>query len=70
MEKMYVYPEILDSKGGHGMTLEEVENPLSRAKIASHRCKLYRTLLEQRTASQQTRLLRGNHGRSANGAHA
>lgn len=59
MEKMFVYPETLESKAACEIILEEVEN--SRADIASYRCKLYRTVLEQRTASRQTRLARNRH---------
>ena len=70
MEKMFVYPESLDSKNVHRTTLEEVENRRSSADIASHRCKLYRTLLEQRMASEQTRPLRIDHERSTDGVHA
>jgi len=69
MEKMFVYPETLESKTASGIILDEVENPHSRADIASYRCKLYRTVLEQRTASRQ-RLLGANNEQSANTAHA
>ena len=69
MEKMFVYPETLDSNTACGIILEEIENPHSRADIASYRCKLYRTVLEQRTASRQR--LAGTHNeQSANTAHA
>ena len=70
MEKMFVYPETLESSVAWGIALEDVESPHSRADVASHRCKLYRTLLEQRTASQKA--LRGwmDDERATNGAHA
>lgn len=68
MEKMFVYPETLDSVATSEI-LENVQNN-SRADIASHRCKLYRTLLEQRNASRQGSLARINHERAAHGVHA
>jgi len=69
MEKMFIYPETLDSKVTSDMHLEDAERACSRADIASHRCKLYRTLLEQRTASHQASLGM-DHERTASGAHA
>jgi hypothetical protein len=68
MEKMFVYPETLDSKAAGELIFEEMGNPHSRADIASYRCKLYRTLLEQRTASRQR--LAGNHDEHSDAAHA
>jgi len=70
MEKMFVYPETLDSRVAWDLPIEEVEPTHSRADVASHRCKLYRTLLEQRTASQQARLAWMGHERAADGVHA
>jgi hypothetical protein len=52
MEKMFVYPETLDSRVAWDMHPEDVESSYSTADV-SHRCKLYRTILEQRTASRQ-----------------
>jgi len=69
MEKMFVYPETLDSKVAWDMHPEDAENAYSSADTASHRCKLYRTLLEQRTASHQTSLGM-DHERTASSAHA
>ena len=69
MEKMFVYPETLDSKAAWDMYLEDAESAYSRADIASHRCKLYRTLLEQRTASHQAVTGRIDNERT-DGAHA
>jgi hypothetical protein len=69
MEKMFVYPETLDSKAAWDMDLEDAESSYSRADIASHRCKLYRTLLEQRTASHQAVTGRIDNERT-DGAHA
>ena len=70
MEKMFVYPETLDSNAAWDMHLEEAESAYSRADIASHRCKLYRTLLEQRTASHQAVIGRIDDERTTDGAHA
>jgi hypothetical protein len=70
MEKMFVYPETLESRTGWEMLRDEVDNSRSRADVASHRCKLYRTLLEQRTASRKARLIFMDHERATNGAHA
>jgi hypothetical protein len=69
MEKMFVYPETLDSSVAGQMHLEDVENPHSRADVASHRCKIYRTLLEQRTASRKP-LLPGMGNDPRTSAHA
>ena len=55
MEKMFVYPEAVES-AVCGMTLESLENLLSTSDIVSYRCKLYRTRLDQQTASQFFRL--------------
>ena len=70
MEKMFVYPETLDSKVAWAMPSDDAEAVHSRADVASHRCKLYRTLLEQGTASRQARFARMDHERAANSAHA
>ena len=70
MEKMFVYPETLDSRVAWEMPVEGTETQHSTADVASHRCKLYRTLLEQRTASQQTWLAWMDHERATDGAHA
>jgi hypothetical protein len=70
MEKMFVYPETLDSRVASGVTAEESQNRRSTADLTSHRCKLYRTLLEQRTASQQAWLLWIHHEHSARSANA
>ena len=64
MEKMFVYPETLDSRAFVDTAIEDLEYRRSRADVASHRCKLYRTLLEQRTASQQARLAWRDHERA------
>jgi len=69
MEKMFVYPETLDSTTAGGMILEETEDHHSTAGSASYRCKLYRTVLEQRTASRQ-RLAGTRNEQSSNTAHA
>ena len=69
MEKMFIYPETLDSKITSDIYLEDGESAYSRADIASHRCKLYRTLLEQRTASHQAVMGRIDNERT-DGAHA
>jgi hypothetical protein len=58
MERMFVYPETLESQTTWTINLEDGENAYSSAGTASYRCKLYRTLLEQRTASRQFRLAR------------
>jgi hypothetical protein len=68
MEKMFVYPETLDSKAAWDMHLDE--NSYSRSDVASHRCKLYRTLLEQRTASRQAALAGMDDERTPHNAHA
>jgi hypothetical protein len=70
MEKMFVYPETLESRVAWEMLFEDADNSRSRADVASHRCKLYRTVLEQRTASRQARIASMDHEREANGAHA
>jgi hypothetical protein len=70
MEKMFVDPESLESRGIAGMSFEDAQSPRSRADIASHRCKLYRTVLEQRNASQQAWLLWNGHDSSTDGAYA
>jgi hypothetical protein len=70
MDKMFVYPETLDSKFTRDMHRDDAENSSSRSDIASHRCKLYRTLLEQRTASRQAALAGTDDERAAYGAHA
>jgi hypothetical protein len=70
MEKMFIYPETLDSKVAWGMPFDDMEPSHSRSDVASHRCKLYRTLLEQRTASQQARLDRMDHEPAAHGIQA
>ncbi|PYR65873.1 MAG: hypothetical protein DMG19_01680 [Acidobacteria bacterium] len=54
MEKMFVYPETFESTTS-GMTVESNENPRSTADILSYRSKLYRTLLDQQTASRKYR---------------
>ena len=69
MEKMFVYPETLDSRVAWQMHLEDAENTYSSGDIASHRCKLYRTLLEQRTASRQA-VMGGDDERTSYSAHA
>ena len=70
MEKMFIYPETLDSRVAWEMHLEDAENAYSSADIASHRCKLYRTLLEQRTASRQAVMGDMDDERTTYGAHA
>jgi hypothetical protein len=70
MEKMFVYPETLDSRIGWDAYIDEVESRHSRTDIASHRCKLYCTLLEQRTASEQAALAGMGHERTVDGVHA
>jgi hypothetical protein len=70
MEKMFVYPETLDTRVAWDMHLEDAESRYSRADIASHRCKLYRTLLEQRTASRQASLAGIDDESAPNAAHA
>ena len=70
MEKMFVYPETLDSRVAWETPSDAAEPAHSRADVASHRCKLYRTVLEQRTASQQARLARMDHERATHSAHA
>ena len=56
MEKMFVYPETLESVGS-GKAIENTENPISRAEVLSYRSKLYRTLLDQQTSSGLFRLM-------------
>jgi hypothetical protein len=70
MEKMFVYPETLESRVLVAVSGEELENRHSRADVASHRCKLYRTLLEQRTASQKAWRPRLEREQRATGAYA
>jgi hypothetical protein len=70
MEKMFVYPETLDSRVAWDMHHDDVENANSRSDIASHRSKLYCTLLEQRTASRQTSLAGMGHEPTAHDVHA
>ncbi len=70
MEKMFVYPETLDSRVAWDMHLDDVENKYSRSDIASHRCKLYRTLLEQRTASRKASLAGMDDERTGHGTYA
>ena len=69
MEKMFVYPETLESKALRGASTEETENRHSRAEVVSHHSKLYLTLLKQRTASQHAWRPCMDHER-ANGAYA
>lgn len=69
MEKMFVYPEALDSRVALEM-LSGDEPAHSRADVASHRCKLYRTLLEQRTASHQARVVEMDHERATDNVYA
>ena len=56
MEKMFVYPEILDRTISDARIMNEVELSRSRAGTVSYLCKVYRTRLEQGVASQ----VRGN----------
>jgi predicted kinase len=70
MEKMFVYPETLDSKVARDVHRDDVENAYSKSAVASHRCKLYRTLLEQRTASRKAALVGMDDERAAHGAYA
>ena len=70
MEKMFVYPETLDARVAWETPVEGIENRRSTSDVASHRCKLYRTLLEQRTASQQAWLAWMDHERATDSAHA
>jgi hypothetical protein len=70
MEKMFVYPETLDSRVTWDENTETSQSMSLRADVASHRCKLYRTLLEQRTASQQARLAWMDDERATDSAHA
>jgi hypothetical protein len=70
MERMFVYPETLESKAAWGLNLEDGENPHSTADSASYRCKLYRTLLEQRTASRQAWFAWTDNEHSGDGANA
>ena len=70
MEKMFIYPETLDSRGTSALAFDDTESPRSRGNTASYRCKLYRTLLEQRTASNHTRFGRNNHAGAVDSAHA
>ncbi|PYR98360.1 MAG: hypothetical protein DMG15_24005 [Acidobacteria bacterium] len=69
MEKMFVYPETVESTGD-AMAQENIENPRSRADVLSYRCKLYRTLLDQQTASRLFRLVPVLHQEPAQCAHA
>jgi len=69
MEKMFVYPETFESTTS-GMTVESNENPRSTADILSYRSKLYRTLLDQQTASRKYRLAPDAQQESSNCAHA
>ena len=70
MEKMFVYPETLDSKVARDVHRDDSENAYSKSAVASHRCKLYRTLLEQRTASRQASLAGMGHEQTAHDVHA
>src|SRR5262249_7390612 len=70
MEKMFVYPETLDSRVTRDMHRDDVESAYSRTDVASHRCKLYSTLLEQRTASRKAPLAGMDHEGTAQGAYA
>ncbi len=69
MEKMFVYPETFESTTS-GMTVESNENPRSTADILSYRSKLYRTLLDQQTASRNFRLAPDAQQEPSNCAHA
>lgn len=70
MEKMFVYPEALDSRVALEMFSGDDQPAHSRADVASHRCKLYRTLLEQRTASHQARVVQMDHERATDNVYA
>jgi hypothetical protein len=70
MEKMFVYPETLESRVVEGVGTEDSEHHHSSADIASHRCKLYLTLLKQRTASQHAWRSSMDRARAANSAYA
>ena len=69
MEKMFVYPETLDSTTSR-MTVESNENPLSTADVLSYRSKLYRTLLDQQTASRKYQLAPAAQEEPSHYAHA
>ncbi len=69
MEKMFVYPETFESTTS-GMTVESNENARSTADVLSYRSKLYRTLLDQQTASRNFRLAPDAQQEPSNCAHA
>jgi len=52
MEKMFVYPESLDSVAAEGVSIGDIEPVRSKAGIVSYQCKVYRALLEQGIASR------------------
>jgi hypothetical protein len=59
MEKIFVELETVNSS-----------DPESTADVAAHRCKLYRTLLEQRTATEHVWLAPAERHQPADAAHA
>jgi hypothetical protein len=51
MQKMFVYPEVIQSAIVDGLTVNEAERARSKAGIVSYRCKVYRARLGQGTES-------------------